>query len=294
MSSPARALARALTKTPWLRGGAALWEKNRSDWHLPLSRADKLRCGTYLILRDYAEGRFPPRFDDREAAHEAEIAARSSLPGVDERQFVEAEMRKPFLWGGGQELYLGKYLRVCELLERCEVGPPSRLLELGCGSGWTAEFLALAGFNVTATTIAPADVEDARHRAPTLAAKGLDSTLEFRASPMEKVDETVRDLPAFDAVLVFEALHHAFAWPEAIDAAYRCLRPGGWLLLCDEPNWLHTFVAYRVAKLSNTHEIGFTRGELRRKLREAGFQSIVVARNRLGFLVRPHWLAAQR
>ena len=294
MSSPTRAIARALTSAPWLRNGATLWEQNRADWHLPLSRVDKLRCGTYLILRDYAEGRFPPRFEDREAAHEAEIAARSNLPGVEERQFFEAEMRKPFLWGDGQRRYLRKYLQICELLEQCGVGPPSRLLELGCGSGWTAEFLALAGFDVTATTISPPDVEDAKRRASTLSAKGLEAKLEFRPAPMESVDEAVRDLAPFDAVLVFEALHHAFAWREAIEAAYRCLRPGGWLLLCDEPNWLHTLVAYRVARLSNTHEIGFTRRQLRRQLKAAGFERIVVARNRVGLLVRPHWLAARR
>jgi len=294
MGSPARSLARTLTNAPWVRAGRSLWEENRSNWHMPLSRAEKLRCGVYLILHDYAEGKFPPRFPDRERAHEAEIAARSNLPGLDERQFFEAEMRKPFLWGAGQERYLRKYLQVCELLERCEVGPPARLLELGCGSGWMAEFLSTAGFDVTGTTIVPADVEDARGRLPALAAKGTSSSLEFRISTMEEVDQAVRDLPPFDAVYVFEALHHAFAWREAIDATYRCLRPGGWLLLCDEPNWLHTFVSYRVAKLSNTHEVGFTRADLRSQLKATGFQRVVVARNRLGLLVRPHWLAAQK
>jgi 2-polyprenyl-3-methyl-5-hydroxy-6-metoxy-1,4-benzoquinol methylase len=283
-----------MTKAPWLRKGRLLWEQNRSDWHLPLSRAEKLRCGAYLILHDYAEGRFPPRFPDRETTHEAEIVARSNLPGCDERQFFEAEMRKPFLWGDGQEKYLGKYLQLCDLLARCEINPPARLLELGCGSGWMAEFLATSGFEVVATTIGPADVEDAKRRVPALVTKGATGSLDFRASAMEEVDEAVRDLPPFDAVFVFEALHHAFAWREAIDAASRCLAPGGWLLLCDEPNWLHTFVSYRVARLSNTHEIGFTRGELRRHLHAAGFGKVVIARNRLGFLVRPHWLAAQR
>jgi SAM-dependent methyltransferase len=294
MSSPTRALARTLTKAPWLREGRQLWEQNRSDWHLQLSRIDKLRSGTWLILHDYAEGEFPPRFPDRQQTHEAEIVVRSNLPGLDEGQFFEAEMRKPFLWGGGQERYLEKYLQLSELLAQCGVNPPAQLLELGSGSGWMAEFLALAGFDVTATTIGPKDVEDAKRRLPALAAKGATGSLEFRASPMESVDEAVRDLPPFDAAFVFEALHHAFDWGEAIDAAFRCLRPGGWLLLCDEPNWLHTFVSYRVARLSNTHEIGFTRRQLTGNLRKAGFQEVVIARNRFHFLVKPHWLAARK
>ncbi len=207
-----------------------VWERNRSDWHLPLSRAEKLRSGAYLILRDYADGQFPPSFPDREAAHQAEIRVRSTVPGLDERDFVFVSMTKPFWWGDGQRRYLRAYLQLCELLARCGLEPPARLLELGCGSGWTAEFLALAGFNVTATTIAPADVHDARRRLPTLAAKGAQGSLEFRVSAMEEVDQAVGDLPPFDAAFVFEALHHAFAWEEAIDAAYRCLAPGGWLL----------------------------------------------------------------
>ena len=294
MSSPTRALAHTLMKAPWLRKGEQLWEQNRSDWHLPLSRVDKLRTGIWLILRDYAEGEFPPRFPDRAQTHEAEIAARDNLPGLHEGHFTEAEMRKPFLWGEGQQRYLGKYMEFSALLAGCGVNPPARLLELGAGSGWMAEFLALAGFDVTATTIGPADVEDAERRLPALEAKGATGKLEFRASPMEAVDEAVRDLSPFDAVFVFEALHHAFDWRQAIDAAYRCLAPGGWLLLCDEPNWLHTFVAYRVARLSNTHEIGFTRRQLTGQLRKSGFEQIVIARNRFGLLARPHWLAARK
>jgi 2-polyprenyl-3-methyl-5-hydroxy-6-metoxy-1,4-benzoquinol methylase len=271
-----------------------LWEQNRRDWHLPLTHSEKLRCGIYLILSDYSQGRFPPRFPERDSAHEAEIAARHNLPGLDERQFFEAEMRKPFAWGDAQKRYLRNYIQICDLLAECGVNPPARLLELGCGSGWLAEFLAVAGFGVTATTISPADVEDAGRRVPALAAKGAPVSLQFRAAAMESVDEAVSDLAPFEAVYVFEALHHAFAWREAIDAAYRCLAPGGWLLLCNEPNRLHTFVSYRVARLSNTHEIGFSRAELREQLRAAGFRRLVVARNRAGLLVRPHWLAAQK
>lgn len=294
MASPARSIARAITKAPWLRKGGDLWERNQADWHLPLSRLDKLRTGSWLILRDYAEGEFPPEFPDRVTTHEAEIAARHNLPGLPEEHFFDAEMRKPFLWGEGQERYLPKYLQISELLIDCGINPPARLLELGAGSGWAAELLALAGFDVVGTTIGPKDVEDAKRRLPALEAKGAAGSLEFRAAPMETVDEAVRELDPFDAVFVFEALHHAFDWRAAIEASYRCLRPGGWLLLCDEPNWVHLFVSHRVARLSNTHEIGFTRRALRAQLRKAGFDRVVVGRNRIGLLVRPHWLAARK
>jgi len=43
--------------------------------------------------------------------------------------------------------------------------PPSRALELGCGSGTNAVFLAQAGFDVTAVDCAPSALEAARQKA---------------------------------------------------------------------------------------------------------------------------------
>jgi SAM-dependent methyltransferase len=52
---------------------------------------------------------------------------------------------------------------------------------------------------------------------------------------------------SFDGVFVFEALHHAFDWRQAIQASFHCLKEGGWLVLANEPNLLHTYISYRVA-----------------------------------------------
>ena len=114
------------------------------------------------------------------------------------------------------------------------------------------------------------------------------------AHPMEQIDRARGQRPPYDAVYVYEALHHAFSWREAIEASHECLKPGGWLLICEEPNVLHTFVSYRVSRLANTHEIGFSGSELLRHLRVTGFRPVRVLRNRVGLLVRPHWNAARK
>jgi len=98
----------------------------------------------------------------------------------------------------------------------------------------------------------------------------------------------------FDAVFVFEALHHAFDWRETIESAAKCLRPGGWLLICNEPNLLHTCISYRVAKLTNTHEIGFSKGDLVTALQKTGFRKIISTGPKLHWWTRPHWLLAQK
>lgn len=102
-----------------------------------------------------------------------------------------------------------------------------------------------------------------------LEAKGLSPAFKFVAAPMESVHKAVAT-GSFDAAFVYEALHHAFDWREAIRSAHACLRDGGWFLICNEPNVLHTCISYRVAKLSNTHEIGFRKSALVGELQKTG------------------------
>jgi 2-polyprenyl-3-methyl-5-hydroxy-6-metoxy-1,4-benzoquinol methylase len=286
-------LARRLANSPAFTRGRRLWDANQKAWDLPLTKLDKLQVGLYLILQDYATGRFPPTFPDQQLAYEAERAVRHVLPGITESEFELSDMRKPF-WVGEGPAYLRDYIGLVQSLEALSILPPARLLELGCGSGWTAEFLATQGYAVLGTTISSEDVRVARRRIDALRAKALPVSLRFEMSPMEDVAGLAADDSGFDAVYVFEALHHAFDWKEAVAAARARLRDGGWLLLCNEPNVVHTCVSYRVARLTNTHEIGFLRGDLLRTLRAVGFRRSIILRNRWHGWYRPHWIAAQR
>jgi 2-polyprenyl-3-methyl-5-hydroxy-6-metoxy-1,4-benzoquinol methylase len=203
-------------------------------------------------------------------------------------------MQKPFWFRQPAESYLTQFLRLLRLLERINVLPPARLLELGCGTGWVAEFLAIAGFDVVGTSIAPAEIEDAEARLRSIETKGLKAELRFEVAAMESVDQQIGPLNHYDAVFVFEALHHAFDWRRAIESSFKCIRPGGWLLICSEPNRLHTFISYRVGKLSNTHEIGFSRGELTRCLAKVGFSQVKYVGTPFHFWVKHHWIAARK
>jgi len=111
---------------------------------------------------------------------------------------------------------------------------------------------------------------------------------------MESVHEVLQEQESFDGVVVFEALHHAFDWRRAMESAYLCLKAGGWLVLANEPNLLHTFISYRVARLSNTHEIGLSRKALTREMRRVGFKETRVFAPKPNNLVSPHWLAARK
>lgn len=288
-----KTFSRWLANSPPLRRGRALLEKNQANWNLPMSKLEKLQVGVYLILSDFAEGKFPPAFEDQRSTYDGEIHFRRST-GVDPVTLSEWELRKPYWFGSAARHYLHGLTTILHEFERLGIAPPQKLLELGSGTGWMAEVFARFGFDVWGTSIAPDEVMDARRRIEGIRSIGLRCNLEFRVAPMETVHEHVADRAPFDAVFVFEALHHAHSWEDTFRSAFQCLRPRGWFIIAAEPNLLHTFISYRVGKLSNTHEIGLSASKMRRHLRAVGFSKVITLRNRPHFFYRTHWIAAQR
>jgi len=277
-----------------LSKGRKLFELNSQKWTLPMSKWDKLLAGCYIILKDCSEGRFPPTFDDQAKAQSAEVDYNESLPGVSFAEHQQSHARKPF-WGPDVfQKYAKNFARLLRVFNQLGLKPGSRLLELGCGVGWMAEFLAVSGYSVVGTTIAPNDIQIAEKRAEAFRVRGLPELLDFQISPMEMVDTAFEAPGDFEGAYVFEALHHAFDWRAGIRASYDCLKPGGWLVLANEPNLLHTFISYRVARLSNTHEIGMSRKRILAEMRRCGFTETVVVGPRFNDLVTPHWIAAHK
>jgi 2-polyprenyl-3-methyl-5-hydroxy-6-metoxy-1,4-benzoquinol methylase len=287
-------LARCLAGSWLLAPARRLYARNRANWNLALTKWQKVQVGTYMLLADYARGRFPPPPIDEQTAFAAEkdFAATLTRRGMKTSDTQEALLRKPFWQGSACAHYLRDFGRLQACLHQLGVAPPGKLLEVGCGGGWMAEWCATMGFDVVATTIDPRQEELLMRRCDSLKAKGLPVLLRFHAAPMEYVAEQVAAWGPFDAVYVYEALHHAHDWQKAIRSVYATLRPGGWFLLCNEPNRLHTFSSYRLGRLSHTHEIGMNPVALRRACHQAGFVDIRILANRWHGWVRPIWLAA--
>src|SRR5690349_2799249 len=66
-------------------------------------------------------------------------------------------LAKPF-----SDEHRGVYLQRVGALFDLLPPPPARLLECGCGTGWLANFFAMAGYDVTATDVAADAVALAR------------------------------------------------------------------------------------------------------------------------------------
>lgn len=286
-------LAGAAARSFLMRPGRRTWEKNSTNWGMPLSKVDKLMAGGYVILKDFADGIFPPRFESRDATYQGEIDYDKSIPGEPTEQVFSAHSRKPFWNARSTRFYIEGYLKILETFETYGVVPPQRVLELGCGSGWTSEFLALNGYTVVGTTIAPFDIDIANRKKRAMEVRGLTVNLDFQVAPMESVEVACKG-ELFDAAFIYEALHHAFDWREALTSASKCLKPGGFFLVANEPNRLHTLISYRVAKLSRTHEIGMSKRALAQHLRSIGFAQVDVLQPRVDNFYTHIWIMARK
>jgi SAM-dependent methyltransferase len=179
-------------------------------------------------------------------------------------EFMAAEARKPFGWG---DRHFVEWATVEAMLGAAQVPVGARILDVGCGVGWTSLLLAEAGFEVVGVDLVAANVNAARERA-----------LRWR-SPARFIegdmDALSLDEPAFDVALVFDALHHSARQRDALAAIARHLKPGGVLLL-GEPTWLHRLSpeARRTQRELGWLERGLTLRELRRDLRAAGFEDV--------------------
>jgi SAM-dependent methyltransferase len=97
--------------------------------------------------------------------------------------------------------------------------PPARLLDLGCGTGWTSAFFARRGYEVVGVDICAdmiAQANQLRERAALPSLRFVECDYEEMAFREE-----------FDAAVFFDALHHAVDESLALRRAFRSLKPGG-------------------------------------------------------------------
>jgi SAM-dependent methyltransferase len=108
--------------------------------------------------------------------------------------------------------------------------PPLRLLDLGCGTGWTSRFFARRGYDVTGVDISEDMIQCAERLR---VSEGLDNlrfqVLDYEASPFTET---------FGAAVFFDSLHHSEDEALALKAVHQALVPGG-ICITSEPGVGH-------------------------------------------------------
>lgn len=134
---------------------------------------------------------------------------------------------KPFT-----DSYCGQNLAAIGTIMTLLPEPPARILDMGCGAGWTSIFLAKRGYEVVGQDIAEDMVELANENR---ALHGLAKSVNFVCNDYEDTSFSEE----FDAVMFYDCLHHAEDERAALESAYRALRPGG-MLVTHEPGEGHS------------------------------------------------------
>jgi len=170
--------------------------------------------------------------DDVDGAEDHKAVERAYYARIGSDGMAHA-LRKPFADSSRSQLLL-EFGAVLSLLPP----PPGRILDFGCGVGWTTDFLARSGYDATGLDLSPEAIEAAREAHGNRAA--------FYVHDYET--PLVRHEP-YDFALFFDALHHC----TDVDAALRCaaeaLRPGG-VCVVAEPGRGHASASGSV----NAHE----------------------------------------
>jgi 2-polyprenyl-3-methyl-5-hydroxy-6-metoxy-1,4-benzoquinol methylase len=232
---------------------------------------------------------------DPEAAAQEQLQIFRALTGRDYDPAAEArypvnhiyEVNKPFSDPEGLSGHL--LVATGTMIKLLHLAPGASVLDLGCGCGWTSIMLARCGFRVTGLDMNAASLEIGRRNA-----EALGIPVKFINADMQRF--TVDQL--FDAVVIFDSLHHCLREHSVLSGAESALAPGGKILLCeqnypdeDRAGILTHEAAIQAMRQHGTLEKGLGTRYLVRGLFECGLEMATV------FTTQSHyrtWLVARK
>ncbi len=211
----------------------------------------------------------PAPFDDRAAADLESINAHSCR--YFERDDLRAFwMNKPFSDGAWTGWVLSRF---GQLLTALDLRPGDRVLDFGCGTGWSSIMLARMGMQVTGMDISPAALDLARAGA----ARALDG---LECPPPTFATYGGGRLDAadghFDAIVVFDAFHHLPNPRQVMGEFARVLAPNARLGMA-EPGIGHADESHSQAEMDHgVLELELDLEQLSQSALAAGFKGMEV------------------
>ncbi|MBM0203769.1 class I SAM-dependent methyltransferase [Micromonospora sp. STR1s_5] len=188
---------------------------------------------------------------------------RPSINEADTNVAVDIPLDRYFPYSTHDLDFIGRYLTgVGMILSALKQPPGSRIVEYGVGWAHVSAALARAGYDVTCVDIEPKFLQLARRQAESVGCTVATHHGRFGERPFPP------DAPKADAVVFFEAFHHAFEHLEVLRRLRKdVLRPGGVLVLAAEP--VHPGFPYPWGIRPDGHALWAVR---RHKWMELGFQ----------------------
>ncbi|MEO6095779.1 MAG: class I SAM-dependent methyltransferase [Fibrobacteria bacterium] len=140
-----------------------------------------------------------------------------------------------------------------------------RLLDLGCGTGWTSVLFAQKGYDVVGQDLVPEAIEAGRKLK---VQHGLDN-LDFVTADYESLAFENE----FDVAIFFDCLHHSIDEAKALNSAYRALKPGG-ICITSEPGLGHARRSKQVMEQFGTTERDMHPAKIIRAGKKSGFKCL--------------------
>ena len=213
--------------------GSVGWYKawERGEWSSPDPvRIAELFMANALTLGDAARAKGPARWlnalahrlrDNAPGKARDNIAAHYDLGNDFYAAWLDPSMTySAARFVPGDTLEQAQQRKIALLLDRLELKPGDRLLEIGCGWGALAIAAARRGANVVGLTLSEEqkDYADAR-----IAEAGLTDKIDIRLTDYRDIDEQ------YDAIASVEMVEAVGArwWPAYLDTISRALKPGG-------------------------------------------------------------------
>lgn len=180
------------------------------------------------------------------------------------KKSIKGIMDKPFSYKD-----CGAYLMQIGAIMSLLPQPPAKLLDLGCGSGWTSYFFAQKGYEVTGQDIS----EDIIYYANSRKDKEKIDNLNFLVGDYE----TISFEEEFDCVTFIDSLHHSISEEQAICMAYKALKPGG-ICIAAEPGIGHARHPESISAVEqfNVTERDMPPGKIIRAGKKAGFRKFKI------------------
>ncbi len=169
------------------------------------------------------------------------------------------------LWGWGTPAGRTRAQRRARLIaDSAQLGPATRVLEIGCGTGMFTEIFAQTGCSIVAVDISGDLLEKA----------ALRNLPKDRVRFVEKRFEDCAIDGPFDAIVGSSVLHHLEV-DAALSKIYELLKPGG-IMCFAEPNMLNPQIFAerkfrRFFPRISADETAFVRSSLKRSLEKIGF-----------------------
>ena len=172
---------------------------------------------------------------------------------------------------------------------RREIGPRTRILEIGTGTGWFPCLCKQNGLNCKGLEISTALIEHARQMG---ARYGIEPDIELGNLEDDRLGEE-----SYDVIIASSVFEHVEFWRKGLECAYRALTPGG-ALFFESTNkfsvtsgewpafplygWLPDRARYQLRQWVHGKDImqhgidfqQFRHAVLRRVFREVGFREI--------------------